>query len=93
MNEKEQQLAEFREDLRRMGPDGTTKTTYSMGCEVYISKCSVCGMAVPCAHTNQVTPEQAKIIREFAGVFVSHMCTFPPKYMDVVNKNMKELLG
>jgi len=90
---KEQQLNEFREDLRQMGPDGTTKTRPSMGCEVDISKCSVCGMAVPCAHTNQVTPEQAEIIRKFTGIFMGDMLPCPPKYMDVINKNMEELLA
>lgn len=39
---KEKQLEELREDLRRMGPDGT-EPTYSMGCQINEAKCSVCG--------------------------------------------------
>ena len=55
MNPKEQQLAEFREDLRRMGPDGT-EPTYSMGCQINEALCSVCGKSSSeCPH---ISPPQ-----------------------------------
>lgn len=93
MNEKEQQLAEFREDIRQMGPDGTTKTRPSMGCKVEYSLCSVCGKYVgSCGH---LLPKMGweKMLRKLEGELFEMSEPCPPKYMDVINKNMEELLA
>lgn len=65
MDAREQQLAEFREDLRRVGPDGTIPDKFeTLG-----------------DYLKRLFPEP--------GDFVQ--CD--PKYLDVMNKNMEELLA
>jgi len=86
-------LEAIREDIRRMGPDGTSCSRPSMGCEVDYSLCGVCGKPAPCDHVNKLTREQAEIVRSFTGVFLSHMHECPPKYLDVLNRRWTEMLG
>jgi len=86
-------LEAIREDIRRMGPDGTSCSRPSMGCEVDYSLCGVCGKPAPCDHVNKLTREQAEIVRSFTGVFLTGMTPCPQEFMDVINKNMDELLA